>query len=200
MKNMTLQINSLRFISFISLAVLVLFASCKDDDPKPGNEEELITTVTLNFQKTEGENTIGDVLTFHWKDMDGAGSGVPVIEDIVLEPNSTYALSIQLKNESNPNDVEDITAEVEEEGAAHQFFFTPSSALDIIHAYQDEDSNGNPIGLENIITTGDASEGTLNLTLRHNPIKNANGVMQGDITNAGGDTDVAVSFNVLIAE
>ena len=34
--------------------------------------------------------------------------------------------------------------------------------------------------------------------LRHEPDKSAAGVSSGDITNAGGETDIEVSFNVII--
>jgi hypothetical protein len=36
------------------------------------------------------------------------------------------------------------------------------------------------------------------VTLRHEPDKGAAGVSGGDITNAGGDTDIEVTFPVVI--
>jgi len=61
------------------------------------------------------------------------------------------------------------------------------------------DADGNPIGLDFIVTT-DATTGTeaFTITLRHEPSKDAAGVSAGDITNAGGETDVEVTFNVTV--
>jgi hypothetical protein len=84
---------------------------------------------------------------------------------------------------------EDVTEEIEEEDEDHQFFFQVSAALKLTHSYDDQDGNGNPVGLTNKITTGASSSGTLTLTLRHEADKSASGVAAGDITNAGGETD-----------
>ena len=40
--------------------------------------------------------------------------------------------------------------------------------------------------------------GTITVTLRHEPNKDAAGVSSGDIANAGGETDIEVTFNVEI--
>ena len=44
-------------------------------------------------------------------------------------------------------------------------------------------------------TTGDASSGDVTVILRHEPDKEADGVSDGDVTNAGGETDVEVTFD-----
>jgi hypothetical protein len=66
------------------------------------------------------------------------------------------------------------------------------------HAYDDMDGSGNPIGVANTYLTGDAGSGTFTVTLRHEPNKTAAGVADGDITNAGGETDIEVEFPVTI--
>jgi len=43
-------------------------------------------------------------------------------------------------------------------------------------------------------TATDPGEGGLRITLRHEPNKTAAGVQNGDITNAGGETDIEVTF------
>jgi len=63
-------------------------------------------------------------------------------------------------------------------------------------AYDDKDANGNPVGLSSILTTGDAASGSITITLRHEPAKSASGVSNGDITNAGGETDIEVIFPI----
>ena len=65
-------------------------------------------------------------------------------------------------------------------------------------AYTDMDDDGNPLGVSFTLTTGDASTGNLTIVLRHLLDKNAAGVSDGDITNAGGDTDIEVTFPVVI--
>ena len=47
-------------------------------------------------------------------------------------------------------------------------------------------------------TVGAASNGTVVVTLRHQPDKTASGVSSGDITYAGGETDIEVSFPLVI--
>jgi hypothetical protein len=107
-------------------------------------------------------------------------------------------MTVELLDESDAASVEDITEEVEEEDEAHQFFFTLTAALDMTVSYDDEDDNGDPVGLVNTVTTTGASSGTLTIILRHEPNKDAAGVADGNITNAGGDTDVQAEFDVTI--
>ena len=89
-----------------------------------------------------------------------------------------------------------MTEEVAAEGEEHQVFYQ-QNALGTI-TYTDEDSNGNPIGISFNYTAGTAATGTLTVTLRHEPNKDAEGVAYGMITNAGGSTDAEVVFNVVV--
>jgi hypothetical protein len=91
----------------------------------------------------------------------------------------------------------DITAEVKGEGEEHQLFFQVPSVLGTF-MYTDVDINGKPIGLEFTLTTKTASTGSLVVTLRHLPNKSASGVANGDITNAGGATDFAVTYPLVV--
>jgi hypothetical protein len=67
-----------------------------------------------------------------------------------------------------------------------------------VTVYADADGDGNPIGLRNRATTPAAGSGTITAILRHMPNKSAAGVASGDITNAGGDTDIEVDLNFTI--
>jgi hypothetical protein len=60
------------------------------------------------------------------------------------------------------------------------------------------DSEGNPIGQQFGLVATDASSGELNVVLIHEPNKNAAGVPDGDITNAGGETDIDITFPITI--
>ena len=62
----------------------------------------------------------------------------------------------------------------------------------------DFDGDGNPVGLANILTTGSAGSGNLTVTLKHEPDKSASGVSDGDMTNAGGETDISVTWVITV--
>lgn len=165
---------------------------CKDDNPAPINEEELITTLRLTFTPTAGA-----VAILQFQDLDGSGGNFPVITSDTLSANVTYAVTIEVLNESvTPADT--ITTEIQEEGQSHQFFFQPDSALNLAFTYSDLDDGGHPIGLSSVGQAGTASSGTLTVTLRHEPDKHSAGVEDGEITNAGGETDIEVTFDVVI--
>ena len=181
------------------LFALALLSSCKKDDDEPAdppipNEAEVITTLILTLTPDGG----GDVKTFYWQDLDGDGGDEPIIIPDTLAINTVYTGAVQLLNELE-NPAEDITEEVqsEEEDEEHQFFyFTTVANLTIAYDPMDVDANGNPVGVDTQFTTGDAASGTLTVTLRHEPDKEGAGVSGGDITNAGGETDIEVEFEV----
>ena len=183
---------------YAALTVLSLIVtSCSDSNtPILINEEELITTVTVTLTPSSG----GNAITLESKDLDGEGPNAPVV--VIsgnLQANTTYNGTIVLLNETE-TPVENITEEVEEEGDEHQFFYTVSGGLNIVTAYTDKDANQKPIGINFTLETTTASSGTLSIILRHEPNKIANGVADGVITNAGGETDVEVSFPLTIVE
>jgi len=166
------------------------------DDPiapaPPANEAEVITTVILSFDNAGG----GADKELRFTDADGDGGGAPVYDLDTLDDAAVYNTSIILLNETvSPADT--ISNEVLAEGVDHQFFFTPTS-VNISYVYGDVDSNGNPIGLLTTMTTGSPSMGSLKVTLRHLPDKTAAGVSGGNITNAGGETDIELTFPLVI--
>lgn len=177
---------------FSAIAVL---PSCSDDDtPVIVNEEEVITTVTATFTTSGGGTPV--VLTS--RDLDGDGPGAPTV---TVSGNFTtgtvYNGTVSFLNELQ-SPAGNITEEIEEEGTEHQLFFIQNGDLGSF-AYADNDTNNRPIGLAFTYTAASApATGTLTIALRHEPDKNAQGVAQGDITNAGGDTDAQVSFTVSV--
>ncbi len=180
------------FLIGLTLAMFS-FSSCDKDDPEPPNEEELITTLTLTMTPQSG----GDALVFQFQDLDGDGGDDPIITSPKLAANTTYDAAIQVLDES-VSPAENITDEVRTEGDDHQFFFATTTGVNLSFSYEDMDSNGNPIGLSALFQTGEASSGGFQVTLRHEPNKSASGVLQGDITNAGGETDIEVVFDIEI--
>lgn len=153
------------------------------------NEEELITTVQLKFTESGTANTTS--VTF--RDIDGDGGNAPTtFDNIVLAPNKTYNVSIELKDESKTPAV-DVTKEVEKEGTEHQFYFVPSG-VNVTISNLNTDALGLPLGTTSTWTTGAASTGIVKVVLKHKPggIKAA-----GDLITKG-DTDVELDFNTRI--
>lgn len=187
--------KAIKYLTIVAIAVLI-FNSCSNDDdaPLPVNEEEVITTVIVTFTPQGGGTTI----ELQSQDLDGDGPLAP--EVTVSGPFSSgtvYIGSIQFLNELE-SPAEDITEEIEEEDDEHQVFYSVTGDLGTF-AYTDSDANGNPVGLAFTFTTDDTAavlDGVMTITLRHEPNKSAVGVSNGDITNAGGETDIEVSFNV----
>ena len=183
---------------FPLLILALIFTGCSDDDdaiPEPVNEEELITTMTVTLSPVGG----GTDIILKTVDMDGDGGEDPVvtISGGNLTAGTTYDGSIELLNETE-DPAEDITEEVQEEAEEHQFFYTIGTGLNVTTNYEDEDGDGNPIGVEFTLEANAASSGDLTFTLRHEPNKSATGVSNGDITNAGGETDITETFSITV--
>lgn len=182
--------KTFKFTQILVLS-LTLFMSCSGDDPAPVNEEEVITTLTLTLTPEAG----GAPIIFQSQDLDGDGPDDPVITiSGDLQDFTTYIGTVEVLNElESPAD--DITLEVLEEGEDHQFFyvFSPGGS-GISVTYTDADANGDPIGQQIELETNNASVNTMTVVLRHEGDKSAAGVSDGNIENAGGETDVEVTF------
>lgn len=170
-------------LPIVMLLTASIFTACKDEEvPELTNDEELITTLTLTFE----DDLTGALSTFTFRDADGPGGAAPTTFDTIrLTTGSTYQLHISLLNES-VSPAEDLTTEVEDEGDAHQLFYTVADA-DITFAYADTDTNGDPVGLHMTASAGSAGSGTVTVTLKHQP-----GTKDGNITT--GETDVEITF------
>lgn len=179
--------------SLFLLGTLILsITSCSKDDPTVPNEEEVITTVNYVLTPAGG----GTAITFSFQDLDGDGGNAPVIAVDTLAANTSYNCVLSLLNETE-TPAEDITEEIDEEKEEHQFFFASSLAT-LSVSYDDLDANNNPVGIATVLQTGNAGTGNLTITLRHEPNKEATGVSTGDITNAGGETDIEVIFPIYV--
>ena len=181
------------------LILSLIFTGCSDDDDHddhshPVNEEEVITTVEVTL--SDGTNSY----VLIWEDLDGDGPDLPIITGATI-PSNSYDAEIQLYNKTlDPTDDEYlVTTEILEEDVDHQFFFNASNGLNVFNfVYADADVDGNPIGQQFIIEDVSGSGGDLNIVLLHEPNKNADGVSDGDITNAGGDTDIDITFPIIV--
>ncbi len=172
-----------------SLAFMAVSCSSDDNDPEEVLEQEVITTMTITLTPSEGA-----AVTLQSRDLDGDGPNVPEINvSGPLTPGETYTGTIVLLNETE-SPAEDITLEVTEKADEHQFFYGVSGGLDVTTEYTSFDSDQNPLGTAFSITTGEVSSGSVLFTLRHEPKK----PNDGSLADAGGETDIAVSFDLSI--
>jgi hypothetical protein len=174
------------FYALLSIAMI----GCSDDDATPEviNDEEVITTVILTLTPESGDQVVLTTL-----DLDGDGPDEPVTTVVgSFSENTQYQGAVRFLNETE-TPAEEITDEVVEEADEHQVFYTVSEGLNITTTYLDSDSNGNPLGVSITLETGEASSGSLTVTLRHEPVKPNDG-----LDSAGGETDIATSFDVSI--
>jgi hypothetical protein len=176
-------------LALLSLAATVMFSACSDDDPEPENEPEIITRMELRFVN-QADPT--NVVLAEFNDPDGPGGQEPTLTNPSLRSGATYIVDIRLWNDLEN---EEITPEIKDEDDEHQFFFLFTNNIFTGFEYLDFDADGLPLGLRTRFTTASqARSGTLRVVLRHEPQKNAT----GDLTTAGGDTDIDVTFNVTI--
>ncbi|WP_241240857.1 MULTISPECIES: type 1 periplasmic binding fold superfamily protein [unclassified Maribacter] len=185
--NLNMNFNAKTVLALLTVGLLTFSCSNDDDDPEAVDEEEVITTMNITLTAASGN------ITLQSQDLDGDGPNAPII-DISgnLAANTVYAGSIELLNETE-TPAEDVTLEVAEEDDEHQFFFATTGGLTSAD-YADEDGDGNPLGILFTLTTGDAGNGTLQVTLRHEPKK----PNDGTLSDAGGETDIAQTFNVVV--
>jgi hypothetical protein len=171
------------------LSTSLFLVGCKKDSVEAADENELITSVKLNF------TTGGVTQTFAYSDPDGDGGKVPTIATVSLKANTTYTLTIEILDESK-NPVSNITNEVAAEKDEHLFVYTPSPANLLTYTYGDKDSRNFNVGLTGSIKTGAMATGKLKVQLRHQPPVNGNPTKDGTVTS--GSDDVNIDFNVTI--
>lgn len=197
------NILKLKYLLFAVLT-LFIFTACEEDEAAPEEEEEMevITDVKLIFTPT---NTLSGLATVEATAQDPDGEGVQelqVKDAINLAANATYTLTFDIKNNlETPG--EDIGEEIKEEDDEHQIFFSftngaftnPTGDGNIDNAsdpinYNDQDANGNPVGLNTTWTTGTAqNDGSFVVKLQHQP-----GVKTSSSTATTGDTDFELTF------
>lgn len=181
--------NQKLFNFFLGLGILLFLTKCKDSgsELKPDEENELITTVKLNFTN----KTDGTVISFMFQDKDGDGGNAATRYDTIqLAKYSEYSLTLEFLDESKkPSD--DITAEIKEKSDEHLIIVTPNPVNILTYKYDDQDTNGFPVGLQGIVTTGNIGKGSLKIQLRHQP-----GTKNG--TAEPGSDDVNLDFQLMI--
>jgi PBP1b-binding outer membrane lipoprotein LpoB len=191
-------------LAAILFSVITIIGCSNDDDvvPEEENEVEVITDVTLIFTNTADAT---DVVTASAQDPDGTGiQELQILDAITLATDTEYTLTYEILNALNAADVEDIGDEILEEDNEHQFFFSftenvfanptgngnVDAASDLIN-YNDDDENGNHVGLSSTWTTSSTASSGASFTIRlqHQP-----DVKTATSGSNDGDTDFALTF------
>ncbi|MBX0334858.1 hypothetical protein K3G39_16585 [Pontibacter sp. HSC-14F20] len=180
------------YLAFLLMGSLLAFTSCKDDEePGPEDEQEVITAVTLSLTPTgKGQDTEATISTL---------TGSPVQNaPLTLRPGTEYTAVVTMTDESK-NPVADMTAEIQNERDEHLlvYTFTPEAGSDatVVVTITDMDQNNLPVGLESTVTTGAGiGNGKLRVLLKHQP-----GNIKTGTNTTNGETDIDVSFNVIVA-
>lgn len=196
--------KNLRKLPLYLFAVLTMgFAACESEDPEKENEGEVITDVTLKFQEVDASNNpIGTAVSFKASDPQGIEVGAtPTIQTVNLTKGKKYLMTIEVLNAIEN---EDITKEILEEAAEHQFYFLGAAFTSNIMTIAYADAGGIALGLRNLVTVS-SSPGTNNtsmrVVLRHDLNKSFNGANNPNFANfvqAGGETDLDITFPVVL--
>jgi hypothetical protein len=193
--------------TLLIISAFLLVISCDKGEPVVVHEYEVFTRVVLevkkdgetNFKKytfeVEGHDDHGH--DDHGDDDHGDDDHGDEHTEVELDTNSTYHVGIFFYNDSDPDNIEDVTLEVIEEADVHQVFYemTEISGFSIAAASDDtKDSNGNPLFLKTSWTTASETSGDVMAYLIHEPTSKT-GSARADF---GGATDVEIEFEVHI--
>jgi hypothetical protein len=199
--------KNLQLLAILFSVITIIGCSNNDDDaPEEENEVEVFTDVTLIFTNTAD---ISDVVRASAQDPDGTGiQELQILNAITLATDTEYTLTYEILNALDPADVENIGDEILEEDNEHQFFYSftegaftnPTgngnidTAADPIN-YNDQDENGNPVGLSSTWTTSSTASSAASFTVRlqHQP-----DVKTATSGSNDGDTDFALTFALTI--
>ncbi|MCS7019181.1 MAG: hypothetical protein RMJ87_09960 [Cytophagales bacterium] len=184
---------NLRTGFYALLLTIVVLSGCNRKDPEPENEKEEINRMEVVFTPVTGGNSV----TFLFSDPDGEGGNPPTITAPPLRARTTYNVTITLSKDKDGKR-EDKTAEIRAEADEHQFFFIINPATLMTHRYDDVDKNNRPLGLRNIVETQAAGSGTMRIVLRHDLNKAFPNLNNTNFQQAGGETDIDVTFPVTV--
>ena len=205
---MTIMLKNIYTKIIIVLSLFILILSCsKESVPAPVHEEEVITLVTLEVTKVGSSETKkynfeveghdhGEEDHDDDDDHDDHDDHEGEHTEIELDSNSSYNVSMMIYNDTDPNNVEDVTPEIIEEADAHQIFYAITNELsgfEISSASNDtKDSDGYPLFQKTTWTTLGETSGDVVGYLFHEPTSKT-GSTRNDF---GGAVDFEIEFEV----
>ncbi len=172
------------------LPALLLLNGCnKEKDVAPTDDNEAITTATLQLTNAASAT---EVITATVENLNTTADFSKAT--LTLKPNTTYNARVLLSDKTKTPAL-NVSAEVKDEANEHLFIFTPTTGLNLTVTITDRDTNPAPgpfsVGLESRMVTGAASTGKLRLVLKHQP-NTKNG------TPTPGTTDLDTNFDVVV--
>jgi hypothetical protein len=174
----------------LMICSIALALSCKKE-PEEEIENDVITTIKLTVNDTTTGIPSAD---YFFRDLDGEGGNNPVTDTFLLQSNKYYEIQLDLSNERQ-TPAQSVTDEINANKEVHQLFYDASPSAFQNFMYKDFDANGKPVGLKiSFNTQNSPASGTIEIVLRHFPNKNGANVSTGDITNAGGESEVEIDF------
>jgi hypothetical protein len=192
-KKTSMKKQVLKFGLLLFGASALLLTSCKKEKNEEENDEEVITTMQLTFVPVG----VGTTVMYKYDDPDGPGGANPTKDQIVLAPNKSYNVTLQLLNKT-VTPAADITTEVAAEAQAHRFYYIPSGAGNITVSGLNNDAAGLPLGITSTWTTGAAATGKIRVVLRHYPGNPPNKAATDDVGSSKSSTDIEVEFDTRV--
>jgi hypothetical protein len=183
-----------------AVSALLILASCKDNPAAPiegGGDPENISRVAVTLTQVGATTTTTSVVV----DADGTqGINAPSAAQgtLTLTKGATYTGAISLKNDIDPNNVIDISAEVKKEANFHRFFYTFTTGctgVTVDNLDVDTQSPPQPVGLTfqvNVPAGTTSGSCTLHVELHHFETAKGNGL------GTTFDTDLSLNFPVIV--
>ncbi|MBN8857716.1 MAG: hypothetical protein J0H29_04970 [Sphingobacteriales bacterium] len=174
----------------LSLVLVFVYNSCKKEEKTvspPDPENEFLTTVQLIITNASDPTDKQTVAVKQMPDEDIDYSDAT----INLKKNTVYDVSVKFLDETT-NPAGDITKDIYDRRNYHLICFNVSGAkLTVERTDKDTNTPALEIGLEDKFTTGDASSGSLNVQLRHQP-----NAKNGSCEPGSSDADVDFPVNI----
>lgn len=182
-------------LNYSGLVVLLLLASVfigceKDMEPveQIDNTLQQVTTWRMLMFSDAIQPT-----QLSYRDLDADGPDDPItISGGTAAANSVFRTQLELFDETMFPQL-DVNAFIKNNSATYQVFYV-GNGIDITVVADDEDVNGNPMGLLTDVTTGDPGVGSVTIILRSNPSKNSS----NNPVSAGGQTIGEVTIPLTI--
>jgi uncharacterized lipoprotein YajG len=171
----------LKLYIYFLFFTIVLISACKDKQL----EQEVVTTIQLKLT-----DAAGVAKTFSWEKKDPNGTAAPIVDTIKMVANKVYTGELTLLNAA-VSPISDLTQEIRDKKADHLFVFKPSAA-NVSIKITDLDANLKPVGLATTWTVQSASNGSINILLKHLPDKTATN------PETTGATDIDAIFPIKI--
>jgi hypothetical protein len=189
----------LKTIVVLGFTLSIAACSKKEENVNTQTQQEVLTTLTLRFTDLADTNL---KYAYSFRTNDGAAFGrLQKLDTVKLLANKNYRMAVDVLDESKQTIVNQ-TEEINELSNEHQFFYftSPNGLLNFNTSTFNKDNLGKQLGTEvaQIASKSSTGNGSLRVILRHLPNKDGVGVAANDTLNAGGETDIAVTYPLII--